>query len=366
VIAAEALGVDPARPLRIAALGGGTGLPRVLAGLSAAARARARPALDRAGGRPPPIDVTAVVTTSDDGGSSGELRRRYGVPSPGDIRNCLVALSGGEGPLARLFQHRFAGEGALAGHTVGNVVLTALAQQLGDFSAAVRAAAELLGVRGQVVPATDRCAELVAALDDGRIIRGESAIAAARGRVGRLTLAGPAPAPAAALDAVAEADLVVLGPGSLYSSIIATLLTDGMADALAACRGVRVLVVNLFSQPGETDGYGAADHVRAVERHAGRVVDAVLVHAGPLPPALVESYAAQESHPVHVDAERLDEMGVAVIAADLLEPGASAARHDPSRLAAALLEVAECGAEAAPPPASRPEATAVAVGLSGG
>jgi uncharacterized cofD-like protein len=343
VIRAErvALSLELAPPLKVAALGGGTGVPRVLAGLSAAARDPARGGLGPAGearlGGRRALALTAIVATSDDGGSSGELRRRYGVPSPGDIRNCLVALSGRPGPLAALFQHRFDGEGSLGGHTVGNVVLTALAQQLGGFSQAVRAAGQLLGVRGTVIPATERSVELVATLDDGRVIRGERAIAAARGKVGRLALDGPAPAPREALEAVAGADLVVLGPGSLYSSVLASLLVDGMAEALAACRGVRVLVVNLFTQPGETDGYGAADHVRAIERHVGPVVDVALLHAAPTPPRLVESYAAQESHPVQVDREALEAMGVVVAEADLLAPGGETARHDPGRLAAALL-----------------------------
>jgi uncharacterized cofD-like protein len=312
--------------LRIAALGGGTGLPRVLAGLSSSRTAR-------------PLDVTAIVTTCDDGGSSGELRRRYGLPSPGDIRNCLVALSPAPGPLADLFQHRFSGEGGLAGHTVGNVVITALAQRLGDFGAAVRAAGELIGTRGRVLPATDQLAELVATLDDGRVVRGESAITAARGRVGRLQLDPPVPAPSAARDALRAADLVVFGPGSLYSSVVATLLCEGVADAIAASRAVRVLVVNLFTQPGETGGYAASDHVRAIEHHVGRVVDAVLVHAGPVPASLVQGYAAQGSHPVAVDREKLRALGVEVVEADLLAPG-GAARHDPSKLADALLRVA--------------------------
>ena len=316
------------RPVRVAAVGGGTGLPRVLAGLSGLAR-----------GGGPSLDLAAVVATTDDGGSSGELRRRYGVPSPGDIRNCLVALSAGPGPLATLFQHRFGGEGALAGHTVGNVVLTALAQQLGDFGAAVRTAEELHAVRGRVLPATERCVELVATLDDGRVIRGESAIAAARGKVGRLSIEGPAPAPPAALEALARADVVVMGPGSLYSSVIASLLVDGLAEGLAGCHGIRVLVMNLFAQPGETDGYTAADHVRALERHVGRVVDAVLAHGRPLPARLVESYAAQDSHPVRLDREVLESMGVAVAEADLLAPSSEVARHDPDRMARALLEL---------------------------
>ncbi len=321
--------VTPARPLRVAALGGGTGLPRVLAGMGAAGRAPGARAMD----------VTAIVPPCDDGGSSGELRRRYGIPSPGDVRNCLVALSAGPGPLASLFQHRFSGGGPLSGHTVGNVVLTALTQQLGGFTAAVRTASDLLGVHGRVLPATERSVELVATLQDGRRIRGESAIAAARGRVGQLSLDGPAPAPAEALDALATADLVVLGPGSLYSSVIASCLVDGVAEALARSRGIRVLVGNLFTQLGETDGYDAAEHVRAVERHAGRVVDVLLVHGPPLPQRLLESYAAQGSHPVMLDRVALAGMGVAVAEADLLGSGGETARHDPDRMASALLQL---------------------------
>jgi uncharacterized cofD-like protein len=319
-----------ARALRVVAIGGGTGLPPVLAGFAAA-----RPAAERRA-----LDVTAVVTTCDDGGSSGELRRRYGIPSPGDVRNCLVAMAARRDRLASLFQHRFTGDGALAGHTVGNLVLTALTQQLGGFDAAVRAAAELLGVRGRVLPATERSVELVAALDDGRLIHGESAIAAARGRVGRLFLDGRAPAAPGTLAAIAGADLVVLGPGSLYSSIIASLLVDGIAEALASCHGVRALMLNLFTQPGETDGYDAVEHVRAVERHAGAVVDVAVAHAGPMPQEVVERYAAQGSRPVRVDRAALERLGVAVLEADLLGMAGERARHDPARTAAALLRVA--------------------------
>ncbi len=330
-VARRPLPVAVARPLRIVAVGGGTGLPCVLAGLAGA--------VDPDDGVPP-LDVTAIVTTCDDGGSSGELKRLYGIPSPGDIRNCLVALATGVSPLAAVFQHRFTGRGGLSGHTVGNVVLTALAQRLGDFTSAVRTAADLLGAKGRVLPATDRCVELVATLDDGRVIHGESAIASARGHVGRLALEHPVPALPEALAAVAAADLVVLGPGSLYSSIIASLLVDGMADALEACSGARVLVVNLFTQPGETDGYDAADHVRAIERHLGPIVDAALVHAAPLPRRIVSAYAARDSHPVDVDREALRRLGVVPMSADLLAAGGMA-RHDPAKLAKVLLDVAK-------------------------
>jgi uncharacterized cofD-like protein len=311
-------------PLRITAVGGGTGLPRVLRGLSAARRDAVT------------VEVSAIVTTCDDGGSSGELRRRYGVPAPGDVRNCLVSLAPAGSPLASLFQYRFDGDGGLAGHTVGNVVLTALARQLNSFGAAVYAAGELLRVKGRVIPAIEGSAELVAALDDGRVVRGESAIAAARGRVGRLELCGAVAASHAAVAAIDAADVVVLGPGSLYSSVIAALLADGVGAALARTHAYRVLVMNLFTQPGETDGYGAADHVRAIEHHAGRIVDAVLADPRPMPPELVATYAARGSHPVALDRDALADLGVEVIEQPLLGSG-EIARHEPSLLAGALL-----------------------------
>jgi uncharacterized cofD-like protein len=317
------------RPIRIVAAGGGTGLPRVLAGLA--------PGVEPEDGRD--VEVTALVTTADDGGSSGALRRSYGVPAPGDVRNCLVALAAGPSPLASLFQHRFGGDGPLAGHTVGNVVLTALTQRLGDFGRAVEAAARLVGARGSVVPAVEGAVELVAELEDGTEVRGESAIAAARGRVASVRLASPAPAPDAALEAIAGADVVVLGPGSLYSSVLASLLGDGLAEALRATAATRVLVVNLFTQPGETDGYDAADHVRALQRHLGDVVDVALLHRLPVPAALTAAQAAHGARPVALDRGALETLGVVPVVADLLA-SSELGRHDPQKLARALLAVA--------------------------
>ncbi len=317
------------RPLRVVAAGGGTGLPRVLTGLGGV--------IEPGAGRV--LDLTALVSTADDGGSSGELRRRYGVPAPGDVRQCLVALASGPSPLAALFQHRFEGEGGLAGHTVGNVVLTALAQQLGDFGLAVEAAARLVGARGRVVPALDGPAELVAELEDGREVRGETAIAAARGRVAALRLSRPAAAPPEAVAAVLGADLVVLGPGSLYSSVLASVLGEGLADALRATAATRVLCVNLFTEPGETDGLDAAGHVAAVQRQLGDVVDVALVHRGPLPAPLVETFAARGARPVAVDRGAVEALGAATVQDDLLAAG-ELGRHDPRKLARALLRIA--------------------------
>jgi uncharacterized cofD-like protein len=238
-----------------------------------------------------------------------------------------------------VFQHRFEGEDGLAGHTVGNLVLTALAQQLGDFSAAVDAAGALLGVRGRVLPASDRPVDLVARMEDGRMVRGETRIAHARGRVAELRLARPAAAPRAALDAVMAADVVVLGPGSLYSSVLASLVARGMPEALRATGATRVLVVNLLTQPGETDGYGAADHLKAVRDHLGDVVDVALVHRGPLPAAVAAAHAAEGARPVEVDRAELEALGAVPVVLDLLAPGA-VARHDPDKLARALLAIA--------------------------
>lgn len=317
------------RPLRMVALGGGSGLPRVLAGLAGGVR----PEDDRA------VDVTAVVTTADDGGSSGALRRGYGVPAPGDVRNCLVALAAGESPLASLFQHRFEGPGPLAGHTVGNVVLTALAQRLGDFGRAVEEAGRLLGARGRVLPASAAPAELVTELEDGAVVAGESAIAAARSRVVRVRLSRPTAAPPEALEAVLHADVVVLGPGSLYSSVIASGLADGMREVLRETTAVRVLVVNLFTEPGETDGFTAADHVAAVQRHLGEVVDVALVQRTPPPARVRAAYATRGAAPVEVNRAALEGLGVVSFAAELLAPG-DLGRHDPQRLARALLNLA--------------------------
>ncbi len=327
----EAIPLAPAaepRPIRIVAAGGGTGLPRVLAGLAPGVE----PDEERA------VDVTALVATSDDGGSSGELRRAYGVPAPGDVRNCLVALAAGANPLAAVFQHRFEGEGGLAGHTVGNVVLTALAQRLGDFGSAVAAAGQLLGVRGRVLPAASEPVELIACLDDGRLVRGETSIARGSGRVEEVRLARPAHAPAEAVEAILGADLIVLGPGSLYSSVLASLLARGIPEALRATTATRVLVVNLFTQPGETDGYGAADHVRAIVRHLGDVVDVALVHRPPIPASVVEAHAGRGAALVAVDRKEIEALGAVPFVTDLLAPG-DVGRHDPQKLARALLAI---------------------------
>jgi uncharacterized cofD-like protein len=321
------------RPVRVVCFGGGTGMPVVLKGL----RPFTQPKPDS-----PLLQLTAVVTMADDGGSSGRLRRELGLLPPGDVRNCLVALAGPrKRKLGELFQFRFhAGEG-LKGHTVGNLMLTALSELRGDFIEAVRVAGMLLDARGRVLPCTLRKVELVADLQDGRRIVGEQAIAQARGQVSRLALE-PANPPAApgVLSALEQADLLVLGPGSLYSSVLPNLLVGGVAEAIAKSRALKVLVLNLMTEPGETDGYSAVDHVKAILDHVGPVVDCVLVHAGALEADRLQQYAREGASPVEPDAPALEKLGVHVIRGDLAARGPRI-RHDPTRLAGWLMRLAK-------------------------
>lgn len=324
----------PLRPTRVVCIGGGTGLPTVLRGL-------ARKALPGRGN--PGLQITAVVAMSDDGGSSGRLRRTRGVLPPGDVRNCLVALSGDRTPLSELFQYRFDGAKGLGGHAVGNLLIAALAEKNGDFLEAVRVSGTLLGARGQVLPSTTEPVQLIARLDDGAEIVGERNLMKLDGRVAEVRLEPRSP-PAAdgLLEAIRNADLVTLGPGSLYSSVLPNLLVGGVAEALRQCRGLKVLVANLMSQPGETDGMSCVDHVRAIQRHAGSVVDAVLVNVAPPDEDSLGRYAARGAFPVKVDRRALIDAGVIPVEADVLRAGRRI-RHDSRKVTRCLLSIARWG-----------------------
>ena len=316
------------RQLNLVAVGGGSGLATLLRGLKEAVGDR----LDQ---------LTAIVTVADDGGSSGRLRRDFGVLPPGDIRNCLVALARDEHLVAKLFQYRFAGGQGLSGHSFGNLLLTALTGITGDFYQAILTAEELLSVRGRILPATLQDLRLRARGRSGRVYEGESAVGSSGEPLVALEL-DPARAAAfpAAVTAIRRADLIVLGPGSLYTSILPNLLIPGIAAAVRARRaeGVPVILpLNLMTQPGETDGMDAAAHVEALARHLGsNLVDRVLVHSGELPKEATEAYAMVDSHPVEVDAAALAELGSEVVACDLLAAG-DLVRHDPAKLRRAVL-----------------------------
>lgn len=319
--------------LRVVALGGGTGLPTVLRGLRASLFDSRPWDADRDQTR-----LTAIATVADDGGSSGLLRTAYGLPSPGDIRNCLVALAAGDPTMTDLFDFRFPSKGDVAGHSLGNLVLIALTEVERDFAKAVRRAAEMLATRGRVLPSTTRNVVLSAELSDGTVIEGESRIAGARSPVRRLRLEpGDATALPEAVEAIERADLVVIGPGSLYSSQVATLLVRGLSEAIARSRARVVLVMNLMTEPGETDGHTGADHVLAIRRHAPTLpIHDVLVNTAPLDPAQIERYARLKAVPVPADVLLLRALGHEVVACDLLAAG-DVVRHDPEKLGRALI-----------------------------
>jgi uncharacterized cofD-like protein len=322
--------------MRIVALGGGTGLPVLLRGLKERlfpAEWRGLPARGRE-------HLTAIVTVADDGGSSGRLRRAYGVLPPGDIRNCLLALSDGDATLSAIFGFRFDGQEGVAGHSLGNLILAALAQLDGHFPRAVERAGQILSARGRVLPSTAEAVCLVAEFTDGTRAEGESQIAAARRPIRRVRLEPEnARAVAEACEAMALADMVVIGPGSLYTSLIPVLLVRDLAEALAASRARTLIVMNLMTQPGETDGYTAADHVNALRRHVdGVAFDDVLINATPIQHDRASAYAASGAHAVVPDLHELRRMGCRVWCRDLVAP-ADHVRHDPEKLADAVLEV---------------------------
>lgn len=283
-------------------------------------------------------ELTAIVAVSDDGGSSGRIRRELGLLPPGDIRNCLVALADDEDLLARLFQFRFqAGEG-LSGHSFGNLFLAALTELTGDFPQAILTAERILSVKGKILPATLAQLELRAVTASGRTLDGETAVGGTAERILRLELA-PADPPAypPAVQALREADLVVLGPGSLYTSILPHLLMSELREAIRQRRGPAVLVLNLMTQPGETLGLSGREHVETVLSALGEGgLDAVVVHEGPLPPERLEPYLREGAAPVVLTEQAARELGVARIAGDLLARE-GLIRHDPERLAAVLL-----------------------------
>lgn len=316
------------------ALGGGTGLSTLLRGLKEYVASR------RPGTRPRPIgDLAAVVTVTDDGGSSGRLRREYRVLPPGDIRNCMVALSNDERLLTQLFKYRFPGNGGLGGHSFGNLFLTALTSVTGDFSDAVRVSSEVLAVRGRIFPSTEQNVTLEAQLEDGAIIAGETRISKSRKRIERVRLvprrARPHPE---TLRAIRQADLILVGPGSLYTSIIPNLLIHGVVDAIARSRGTCVYIANLMTQPGETQHYSVADHIRAIYEHTRRkVFDFVVINRAHVGRNLLRRYGEQHAEPVAPSYAELDRMGLKWVTADLLQHE-GLVRHDPARLSRLLIE----------------------------
>ena len=305
---------------KVVVIGGGTGLATLLRGLKHFSS-----------------NTTAVVTVADDGGSSGILRGELGMPPPGDIRNCLVALADTEPLLERLFQHRFNSGDGLAGHSFGNLFLAAMTQMLG-FQQAVKESGKVLAVRGKVLPVTAESVRLKATCTDGREIWGESKIGKSETVIKRLELVpGDCQALREVIEDIAAADAVIVGPGSLYTSILPNLLVGGVVNAIASSRARKFYICNIMTQQGETRGYSAAGHLQAIHDHVGvEIFDYVVVNSEPVPPEMLKRYADEGAEPVIVDWERLRQMRVRVLATNLLLPGL-VARHNPDALARALL-----------------------------
>jgi uncharacterized cofD-like protein len=327
-------------PYKIVAIGGGTGLSTLLKGIKKFAAIPGRVNLKSR----PLVEITAVVTVTDDGGSSGRLRREFDILPPGDIRNCLVALSEDEAMLSRLFQYRFDNGRGLKGHSFGNLFLAALSNLTGDFAHAVKFSSEVLASYGRIYPSTAANVVLKAKLEGGETVFGESNISKSKARIERVFLK---PARCEPLEetvaAIAAADLITMGPGSLFTSVIPNLLVRGIPEAIRGSPAVKAYFVNLMGQPGETNDFTASEHVAAIHRHAGgRLLDFAVVNTQAVRSPLRRRYAAQRAYPVLVDRERLAELGVRVLERELVGQS-EAVRHDPDAAALVALQLASAG-----------------------
>jgi uncharacterized cofD-like protein len=313
------------REPRVVSIGGGTGLSTLLRGLK---NFRA--------------ELSVIVTVTDDGGSSGRLREELGTLPPGDIRNCMIALSEDEHLMSRLFRFRFNSDGALHNHSFGNLFLTAMASVTSDFAEAVRLTSEVLAIKGVIYPSTNSNVQLRAELEDGSWVEGETRITTSGRRIRRVHLEPPDTLPLKdALEAIHTADLITIGPGSLYTSLIPNMLVNGVVDAVKASRGSKIYVQNIMTQPGETEGFSAADHVHALAEHCDGLLFPNILLNNRMPSAeTLQRYEAEHAAVVHTDHARLHAMGLNIVERDLLaEDGVI--RHDPDRLAGAVFDIAK-------------------------
>ncbi len=310
------LGRGPA----VTVIGGGHGLSVLLRGIKTSTN-----------------NVAAVVTVADDGGSSGRLRTELGIIPPGDLRNCLVALADTEPLMEKLFQYRFEGDTALAGHSFGNLFIAAMNEVTGDMETALKESSKVLAVKGRVIPASKEHVRLDAVMTDGTVVEGESQIPEAHKTIRRVQLYPKhVKAVPAALDAIESADAIILGPGSLYTSIMPNLLVDGVADALKRSKAIKIYICNVLTQPGETDGYSASNHAKAILDHTGKgAIDYVLVNSTPIPD---EMWRGTGATPVDIDEDKVNALGCGLVKADLMS-STQAGRHDPEKLCAAVMKM---------------------------
>ena len=321
---------DSENGLKFVAIGGGTGLSTLLAGL--------KQRVGKHHGYEVWIEnLAAIVTVSDDGGSSGRLREELQMLPPGDIRNCMIALSEDSTLLSRLFRHRFRGDGALGGHSFGNLFLAALTEVTGDFVEAVRLSSEVLASKGHIYPATINDVRLVAELEDGSVVRGETQITASTSAIRTLRLEPEQCLPLPeALAAIRTADVITVGPGSLYTSLLPNLLVARVAQAIGDAQATKIFICNLMTQPGETDGYTARQHLEVVKKYAPEIhFDFVVVNNRPVSEELRQRYAAEGANQIGLDEDAINKVvngDTEVVRADLLAQGEKA-RHDSESLA---------------------------------
>ncbi|WP_293987911.1 YvcK family protein [Megasphaera sp.] len=308
---------------KVVVIGGGTGLSVMLRGLKAKT-----------------YNLTAVVTVADDGGSTGRIRQDLDIIAPGDLRNCLVALADKEGLMEKLFAHRFGGSGNLTGHSFGNLFIAALIEVLGDVEEAMDATSKVLRVRGKVIPSSADKIRLNAEMTDGRIIEGESQIPHAHGKIKRVFTTPEHPkAIQSAVDAIKDADAIVLGPGSLYTSIMPNLCVPDIVDAVRTSKAPKIYICNVMTQPGETDDYSVSDHIKAINRQAGgKLIDFVIANNGDVDPTVLQRYVAHGSHPVMIDKKEVAQTGATLILSDLINKENSAT-HDTKKLANVLFDL---------------------------
>ncbi|RWZ54976.1 YvcK family protein [Halobacillus fulvus] len=303
---------------RVVVIGGGTGMPVLLRGLKNL-----------------PIDLSAIVTVADDGGSSGRLRTEMEIPAPGDIRNVVAALSDAEPMLLELFQHRFANGNGLFGHSMGNLLLAAMASMTGDFYRGIKEISRVLNVRGEIFPIANHSMNLHAEMEDGTVVMGESSIPKQNKRIKRVfvspTPVQPLPE---AVEAIKKADLIVISPGSLYTSILPNIIIPEIGQALKETKANVTYICNVMTQEGETSGYTAADHLQALFDHIGNdVIQSIVVHNKPIEQEVREAYAKENAEPVIYDIKRLKSMGIEVVEEDIIDHSKATIRHDTQKLA---------------------------------
>lgn len=308
---------------KVVAIGGGTGMPVLLRGLKKL-----------------PIDLTAIVTVADDGGSTGRIRTEMEIPAPGDIRNVIAALSDAEPMLLELFQHRFTQGNGLSGHSMGNLLLAAMTSVTGNFNNGIKEISRVLNVKGKIYPISNENMSLHAEMIDGEIVSGESNIPLAQKKIKRVFLEPQPVKPLPnAVRAIKSADLIVISPGSLYTSIMPNLIVPQVKEAIASSKAKVVYVCNAMTQEGETTNYTASDHVKAIHDHIGEsCIDAIVVHNEKIPDEIQALYKSENATPVTFDEKRLNDLGLHVIAGNILAESNGSLRHDNEKIASLLFD----------------------------